>query len=120
MGGLSYLDQGDTEFAADQEIAEYAGGSLDRRYVRLPGSVDKAFLMVDYTSGSVPSVATTDAVGMVFEQYCYSPYGESGAESGGGFLFRFTGQKLDPETCRFLQADRLGAGISRIYGAVRK
>ncbi len=50
------------------------------------------------------------------------PYGESGAEGDGGFPFRFTGQKLDPETGlyyyksryydpetgRFLQTDPIG------------
>ena len=49
MGGLGYLDEEDTQFAADQEIAEYAGGTLVRAYVRLPGSVDEAFLMIDFT-----------------------------------------------------------------------
>jgi len=49
MGGLGYLDEEDTQFAADQEIAEYDGSTLLRRYVRLPGSVDEAFLMIDLT-----------------------------------------------------------------------
>ena len=45
MGGLGYLDEEDTQFAADQEIAEYDGTTLLRRYVRLPGSVDETFLI---------------------------------------------------------------------------
>ena len=36
MGGLGYLDAGDTEFAANQEIAEYDGATLLRRYTKLP------------------------------------------------------------------------------------
>ena len=133
MGGLGYLDEDDTEFAANQEIAEYDGASLLRRYVRLPGSVDEAFLMVDYTRpandqerwmhqdriGSV--VAVTDSVGTIKESHTYSPYGISGGELS-GVPFRFTGQKLDPETGlyyykaryysptlgRFLQTDPVG------------
>jgi RHS repeat-associated protein len=122
IGGLAYLDEDDTEFAADQEIAEYdsssgSGAALLRRYLRLPGSVDEAFLMIDYTLngacndndyaacerwphqdrlGSV--VAVSDSIGAALEKYTYSPYGESGAEGDGGFPFRFTGQKLDAET----------------------
>ena len=70
--------------------------------------------------GSV--VATTNSAGSVLEKYTYSPYGVSGAEGDGGFPFRFTGQKLDPETGlyyykaryydaalgRFLQTDPIG------------
>ncbi len=120
-------------YTGDQEIAEYAGATLTRRYVRLPGSVDEPFLMIDYSSGSgVESwahqnrlgsvVAVTDATGAVIEKYQYSPYGESGPEGDAGFPFRFTGQKLDaetglyyykarfydPETGRFLQTDPIG------------
>jgi RHS repeat-associated protein len=110
-------------YDGDQEIAEYDSawpmntGTLLRRYIRLPGSVDEPFLMIDYTLdasctqtsaatceryahqnrlGSV--VAVTDANGAVVEQYRYSPYGESGPEGDAGFPFRFTGQKLDAET----------------------
>lgn len=38
-------------YDGDQEIAEYdsADAALVRRYVRLPGSVDEPFLMIDYT-----------------------------------------------------------------------
>ena len=36
MGGLGYLDAGDSEFAANQEIAEYDGATLLRRYTKLP------------------------------------------------------------------------------------
>ena len=45
--------------------------------------------------GSV--IATTDNGGVIIDQFTYSPYGVSGG-SASGFPFRFTGQKLDPET----------------------
>ena len=48
-GGLGYLDEEGTQFAADQEIAEYSGTTLLRRYIRIPGSVDEPFMMIDYT-----------------------------------------------------------------------
>ncbi len=109
-------------FDGDQEIAEYDGawpistGTLQRRYVRLPGSVDEPFLMIDFTiNGSCTNssyaacerwahqnrlgsvVAVTDSAGTIVERHTYSPYGESGG-SPSGFPFRFTGQKLDAET----------------------
>ena len=101
-----------------QELYETDGsGTKLRRYVRLPGSVDEAILMIDYTAngsctnasyaacevwahqdrlGSV--VATSDSVGNKVDIYTYSPYGESGPEGDSGFPFRFTGQKLDADT----------------------
>ncbi|MEM8988203.1 MAG: RHS repeat-associated core domain-containing protein, partial [Pseudomonadota bacterium] len=59
---------------------------------------------------------------VVKDSFRYSPYGESGTEGDLGFPFRFTGQKLDPETGlyyykaryystetgRFLQTDPIG------------
>ncbi len=129
-------------YDCDQEIAEYdsANAALVRRYLRLPGSVDEPLLMIDYTvstgctltsdaacqrwahqnrQGSV--VAVTDSAGNVVERHAYGPYGEIGG-SASGFPFRFTGQKLDPETGlyyykarfldpdtgRFLQTDPIG------------
>jgi RHS repeat-associated protein len=105
-------------YDGDQEIYERDGtGAAVRRYIRLPGSVDEALLMIDYTLngacttvvysacevwahqnrlGSV--VATTNSSGAVIEKYTYSPYGESGPEGDAGFPFRFTGQKLDADT----------------------
>jgi RHS repeat-associated protein len=67
-------------------------------------------------------VATTDTSGEVVDRYRYSNYGKSGDEGNAGFPFRFTGQKLDPETGlyyykaryyspdlgRFLQVDPIG------------
>ncbi len=103
------------------ETANNANWNLDantvtRRYVRLPGSVDEAFLMIDYTInasctvnndntcaiyvhqnrlGSV--IATTNSSGATLDKYIYSPYGVSGGTNS-GFPFRFTGQRLDAET----------------------
>ncbi len=134
MGGLGYLDAGDTAFAADQEIAEYSdSGTLLRRFIRLPGSIDEAFLMID-ESGASPVetwahtdwqgsvIATTNSAGTVQSTYRYSPYGRIGAEGPSGFPFRYTGQRLDaetglyyykaryydPEIGRFLQTDPVG------------
>jgi len=114
----------------DQEIVEWLGANEVRRYIRLPGSVDEPFLMIENGAtetwahqdrlGSV--IATTNDSGGVTAMYQYSPYGASGPEGDGGFPFRFTGQKLDeetglyyykaryydPATGRFLQTDPIG------------
>jgi len=94
----------------DQEIADYDGaGSLLRRYVRLPDGINEAFLMIDVQAppadkeqwihpdrmGSV--VMVTDAAGTVDATYAYDPYGNS-SSSTVGVPFRYTGQRLDPET----------------------
>ncbi|HXI86973.1 MAG TPA: RHS repeat-associated core domain-containing protein [Parvularculaceae bacterium] len=130
-------------FDRDQEITEtdnsagpqFADNHVLRRYIRLPGSVDEPFLMIEYDpstgaetrrlyahqnrQGSV--VAVTDSTGAVVEKYAYSEYGVPSGTAG-GFPFRFTGQKLfaavglyyykarwyDPETGRFLQTDPIG------------
>ncbi|MEX6634664.1 RHS repeat-associated core domain-containing protein [Hyphococcus sp. ECK-19] len=66
-------------------------------------------------------IAVSDDTGAVMETFTYSPYGVAGGSSS-GFPFRFTGQKLDPETGlyyykaryydpetgRFLQPDPIG------------
>ncbi|WP_411819921.1 RHS repeat-associated core domain-containing protein [Hyphococcus formosus] len=66
-------------------------------------------------------IAVSDDAGAVMESFTYSPYGVAGGSSS-GFPFRYTGQKLDPETGlyyykaryydpetgRFLQTDPIG------------
>ncbi|WP_031556500.1 RHS repeat-associated core domain-containing protein, partial [Parvularcula oceani] len=140
----SVTGSGHTAFfhAGDQEVLETGGttwpfpsGTVLRRYVRLPGSVDEALLTVEYEDcaqakgclryatldrlGSV--VAVTGEAGSVEETYAYSPYGLPLGDTG-GHPFRFTGQRLetktglyyykaryyDPERGRFLQTDPIG------------
>lgn len=123
-------------YTGDQEIAEYDGvsGALLRRYLRLPGSTDEPFLMIDMTQpandrerwvhqnrqGS--TVALTNASGAVTNQFRYDAYGRVGTEGASGFPFRYTGQRIDAETGlyyykaryydadtgRFLQIDPVG------------
>jgi len=143
-GNLRAINGERPYYDGDQQIADYTTANpldtavLNRRFVRLPGSVDLPFLMIDYTGtcgttgcehwamqdrrGSV--VATTDENGDIRDQYKYSAYGESGPEGDTGFPFRYTGQKLhaqsglyyykarwyDPEVGRFLQTDPIGYG----------
>lgn len=122
--GLSdhIVHDGDQEiFELHHDLAvsgpDWTSWSPSRRYIRLPGSVDEAFLMIDYTADASctnnaygpcerwahqdrlgSTVAVTDNTGAVIEQYRYSPYGKSGSEGDTGFPFRFTGQKIDAAT----------------------
>ena len=122
-------------YTGNQEIFETADNATNkrRRYVRLPGSNDEPFLMLDYTrSQTNPSevwahqdrlgstVVTTNVNGSVTGRVAYSPYGSS--DDSVSIPFLYTGQKRDPETGlyyykaryydtelgRFLQTDPVG------------
>jgi len=135
-----FVDDGDTE------VGEYDGtsGNIQRRYV--PGAaIDDLIAMVDCTNATPPNctgggvVKTyfhTDKMGSVVAMsksdgtlaegpYTYDPYGNcvgGGSSCGTGEPYRFTGQRLDPETGlyyyraryysptlgRFLQTDPVG------------
>lgn len=121
--------------AGSDEIAEYTDtGTLLRRYV--PGAgVDERAAMIDSGSATPPLtalrlphtdrlgsvMAVTNSVGAVTERFAYNAFGVSNS-SAAGYPFRFTGQRLDPETGlmfykarvysttlgRFLQTDPIG------------
>jgi len=59
------------------------------------------------------TIATTDSNGNIIDQYTYSPYGVTGTNNS-GFPFRFTGQKLDPETGLYYYK-ALGMRTNRIF-----
>jgi RHS repeat-associated protein len=116
----------------DEEIAEYSGTTVLRRYVTGP-AIDERIAVTD--GAAIPTktyyhvnhqrsiVALTDAQGVVSERIGYNEYGlESATCTGTGSAFRFTGRRFDPETClyyyraryyspqmgRFLQVDPIG------------
>jgi len=121
--------------AGSDEIAEYTdNGVLLRRYV--PGAgVDERAAMIDSGSTTPPLsslrlphtdrlgsvMAVTNAAGAVTERFAYNAFGVSNS-SAAGYPFRYTGQRIDPETGlmfykarvysttlgRFLQTDPIG------------
>lgn len=121
--------------AGSDEIAEYTDtGVLLRRYV--PGAgVDERAAMIDSGSAAPPLaslrlphtdrlgsvMAVTNAAGSVTERFAYNAFGVSNS-SAAGYPFRYTGQRIDPETGlmfykarvysttlgRFLQTDPIG------------
>lgn len=111
-----------TKFLLDgiMEIAEYDGAdTLLRRYVYGPGitapiaeidsSGAKKFLHGD-AIGSI--VAVTDDLGAVAHRYGYGPFGEITNLTGAAF--RYTGQRLDPETgLYYYRARYYNAAIGR-------
>jgi RHS repeat-associated protein len=127
VGGLStfYLLDG------DEEIAEYSGSSLLRRYITGP-NVDDRIAHAEGSATSNPTktyyhtnhqgsvIATTDAAGNLSQRISYDEYG-NGSPSAGE-QFGYTGRRYDPETGlyyyraryyapllgRFLQTDPVG------------
>jgi RHS repeat-associated protein len=121
--------------AGNDEIAEYSdAGVLLRRYVPGAGPDERA-AMVD-SGAAAPALtalrmahtdrlgsvmAVTSSTGAVTERFAYNAFGVSNASSA-GYPFRYTGQRIDPETGlmfykarvysttlgRFLQTDPIG------------
>jgi RHS repeat-associated protein len=118
----------------DEEIAEYSGATVLRRYITGPGVDDriahaegfsissptKTFYHTDH-EGSVVDV--TDAAGNATQRISYDEYGNlSAGSTATGEPFRYTGRRYDPETGlyyyraryyspqlgRFLQPDPIG------------
>ncbi|MEM9494689.1 MAG: RHS repeat-associated core domain-containing protein [Pseudomonadota bacterium] len=106
--------------ATGEEIAEHDGGwpintgTAERIYLRIPGSVDEPFLMIDYEADPACTlsssltcerwamqdernsvIAVSDWQGSVIDHFAYSPYGELVSGSATVFPFLFTGQKYD-------------------------
>jgi RHS repeat-associated protein len=122
-----------TEFLLDnnEEVAEYSGSTLLRRYVYGP-SIDERILMYSgsgtsasaknyyYSDQQKSTVAVADGNGVVSETATYSPFGESSNTTGNPF--KFSGRRYDPESGlyffraryyspklgRFLQTDPVG------------
>jgi len=109
-----------TDYVLDgtREIAEYNGATLLRRNVWGPGFTPiatvsaggvKAYLHPD-ALGSV--VAVSSATGTVSERHGYGPFGETDATTGSAY--RYTGQRLDPETgIHFYKARMYSANLGR-------
>jgi len=121
--------------AGSDEIAEYTDtGVLLRRYVPGAGTDERA-AMIDSGSATPPLsalrlphtdrlgsvMAVTNSAGAVTERFAYNAFGVSNS-SAAGYPFRYTGQRIDPETGlmfykarvysttlgRFLQTDPIG------------
>ncbi len=121
--------------AGTDEIAEYTDtGVLLRRYVPGAGTDERA-AMIDSGTATPPLsalrlphtdrlgsvMAVTNSAGAVTERFAYNAFGVSNSSTA-GYPFRYTGQRLDPETGlmfykarvysttlgRFLQTDPIG------------
>jgi len=118
----------------DEEIAEYAGTTLLRRYIS-ESAIDERIARAEGSSISNPSktfyhtnpqgsvIALTDASGTVSQRLAYDEFGNLSSGSDPiGEPYRYTGRRYDPETGlyyyraryyapqigRFLQADPIG------------
>jgi RHS repeat-associated protein len=96
-------------YDGDNGIADYGGGTLARRFV--PGPDIDNYIATVSSSGAIKFyhtdkmgsiVAMSDVNGNLAEgPYVYDAYGNcfsSGAACSAGVGFRYTGQRLDPET----------------------
>jgi len=121
--------------AGSDEIAEYTDtGTLLRRYVPGEGSDERAAmiesgalappltaLQLPHTDRLGSVMAVTDSTGAVTQRFAYNAFGVSNSTAA-GYPFRYTGQRLDPESGlmfykartysttlgRFLQTDPIG------------
>ena len=118
----------------DEEIGEYVGATLMRRYV-VGSGIDDRVAHVEGNAVTNPAktyyhvnqqgsvLAMTDAAGNVSQRLAYDEYGQLSAQaSGTGEPFQFTGRRFDVETGlyyyraryyspqlgRFLQTDPVG------------
>ncbi len=131
--------------AGDMEIADLdpATGTILRRYIPGAGTDQWAAFVDEQASGAIKYVhqnklgsviALSNSAGSVAaaDRFVYDPYGVSPSATA-GFPFRYTGQRLDPETGlyyyraryydprigRFLQTDPIGvSGGGNLYGYV--
>lgn len=117
-----------------EEIAEYSGTTLLRRYINGPGIDDRVAIAEGSSTSNPPKnyyrtnhqgsvIHMTDSAGAVTAHYAYDAYGKvwNGAPSTGQ-PYRYTGRRYDPETGlyyyraryyspelgRFLQTDPIG------------
>jgi len=96
----------------DEEIAEYVGGTLQRRYVTGP-AIDERIAHIESSSTSPPAasftfyhtnhqgsvIAMTNGAGTVVQNMSYDEFGQLKAGSSAtGEPFRFVGRRLDAET----------------------
>jgi RHS repeat-associated protein len=113
----------------NQELAEYVGGSLTRRFVYGPGLDDPVAAIAasgarsyHFQDGLGSVIALANDSGLVTEKYAYTAFGRTVATGTPTAAYRFTGRRYNDETGlyfyraraysptlgRFLQTDPIG------------